>query len=286
MGARIRHAGRRHRHHQHPQRGRGPRRADRGRACAHVDPRSRVLVPARGGRDVGRRAQRHGRVPRAARARGPGARDGVRGPVAEGNVGGGTGMICHEFKGGIGTASRRRSPKRTAAGRWAPWSRPTTATASSAHRRRAGRPRRSRPARCPARGTRSQPAGRRIVARRPGGGSIIVILATDAPLLPHQCERLAQRAGARPGADGRYGEPRLGRHLPGLRDRQPRSLGRHGRAGDPRHGRGADGRGCGDLPALPAAMEAVEEAVVNALVAAETMTGATGSRPTPCPTTG
>ena len=60
----------------------------------------------------------------------------------------------------------------------------------------------------------------------PGGGSIIVVLATDAPLLPHQCERLAQRAGlglARMGIDR---VARVGRPLHRVRDRQPRP-GRH-----------------------------------------------------------
>lgn len=52
------------------------------------------------------------------------------GPVREGSVGGGTGMICHEFKGGIGSASRRL-PAEQGDGRWARWSRPTTASAAS-----------------------------------------------------------------------------------------------------------------------------------------------------------
>ena len=65
--------------------------------------------------------QRHQRLPREAGARLRGARRAGPGPVAEGNVGGGTGMICYGFKGGIGTASRRRST-----------------TAGRLHRRRAG----------------------------------------------------------------------------------------------------------------------------------------------------
>jgi D-aminopeptidase len=51
------------------------------------------------------------------------------GPVAEGNVGGGTGMICHEFKCGIGTASRIVKAVRQATTRWACWCRPITACA-------------------------------------------------------------------------------------------------------------------------------------------------------------
>ncbi len=104
------------------------------------------------------------------------------GAVAEGAVGGGTGMICHGFKGGIGTASRVLG----AAGR-----------RLHGRRARAGEP---RPARAPPRrrrARRSRARGRARPAPGPlpdGAGSIIVILATDAPLLPGQCERVAQRA--------------------------------------------------------------------------------------------
>ena len=122
------------------------------------------------------------------------------GPVEEGAVGGGTGMVCHEFKGGIGTASRV-IPARVGGytvgvlvqanyGQRA-WLRvdgvrvgeaiPTSEVESPWDQ--AGRP-------------RNPP---------PGSGSIIVVVATDAPLLPHQCERLAQRAGlgiARVGGTG------------------------------------------------------------------------------------
>ncbi|MFH0751066.1 MAG: P1 family peptidase, partial [Chloroflexota bacterium] len=118
------------------------------------------------------------------------------GPVAEGAVGGGTGMICHEFKGGIGTASRvvpadagsftvgalvqanygSRELLRidgVPIGEAIPTSAVPSPWAAAEALARAG-----------GRGT----------ALEPGAGSIIVVLATDAPLLPHQCERLAQRA--------------------------------------------------------------------------------------------
>ncbi len=133
------------------------------------------------------------------------------GPVPEGNVGGGTGMICHEFKGGIGTSSRCAAASAATPGRWAPWSRPTTGTgptcASTACRwaRLIGYDRVPGP--CPEEGV--------------PGGSIIVIVATDAPLLPTQCARLARRATDRPGP-GRGDRPqRERRSLPGLRHRQP-----------------------------------------------------------------
>jgi len=177
------------------------------------------------------------------------------GQIAEGNVGGGTGMICHEFKGGIGTSSRvvdlamhtytvgvlvqanygSRSDLRidgVAIGRYlgydrvpAPW-----------------------------------PDQER-------DGSIIVVIATDAPLIPVQCSRLARRATvglARVGGVGHNGSGDLflafatGNRLP---------------AGVKTHR---------ELRMLPhesldkffvAVADATEEAILNALLAAETMTG-------------
>ncbi len=84
------------------------------------------------------------------------------GPVAEGNVGGGTGMICHEFKGGIGTASRvaGRGPRRTHGRRAGPGQLRQAVVA--ARRRRAGRRRRSGRTRCPARTTTGAETGIRI----------------------------------------------------------------------------------------------------------------------------
>ena len=76
-------------------------------------------------------SERHQRLSRAARARRSRARRARSGgPVAEGNVGGGTGMICHEFKCGIGTASRRVDASTAATTRSACWCRPTTACAT------------------------------------------------------------------------------------------------------------------------------------------------------------
>jgi D-aminopeptidase len=109
------------------------------------------------------------------------------GSVEEGSVGGGTGMICHEFKGGIGTASRR-VPE--ADGGW---------TVGALVQTNYGDRRMLR--------VDGAPVGRILTTERipspyeseaetppPGTGSIIVVLATDAPLLPIQCDRLAKRA--------------------------------------------------------------------------------------------
>ncbi|MEO5885955.1 MAG: P1 family peptidase [Candidatus Limnocylindrales bacterium] len=194
------------------------------------------------------------------------------GPVEEGAVGGGTGMVCHEFKGGIGTASRVID---AAAGGWTvgvlvqanygkrDWFRvdgvrvgeaiPTTEVSSPYTQ--AGRPK--------------SPA--------PGSGSIIVVVATDAPLLPHQCERLAQRAGlgiARVGGTGGHTSGDLfiafatGNHLPlEADDEDPAGLGTYSvrAVGDGAIDRLFDG-----------VIEATEEAIINALVAAETVVGRDG----------
>lgn len=104
------------------------------------------------------------------------------GPIAEGNVGGGTGMNCHEFKGGTGTASRVVTLNGTA---YTVGALVQANYGERAHLRVDG-----------------VPVGREIPTteipsyrENPGeAGSIIVILATDAPLLPIQCQRLARRA--------------------------------------------------------------------------------------------
>ena len=116
------------------------------------------------------------------------------------------------------------------------------------------------------------------LAERAGseGGSIIVVLATDAPLLPHQCARLAQRAGmglARMGSYASHGSGDLFCAFSvGNRD-----LSRNAGEDDPRGTR--DVRmvvDAGINPLLEAAAEATEAAIVNALLAAETMTGRDG----------
>ena len=196
-------------------------------------------------------------------------------PVVEGNVGGGTGMICHEFKGGIGTASRvtpaslgghtvgvlvqanygKRAWLRVDG---VPVGREIDLEAVPSPRSRADKGRTPGPPAPPA-----------------GSGSIIVVVATDAPLLPHQCERLAQRAGlgiARAGGTGGHTSGDLfiafstGNRLPIEDEDRPATL-------------AYDVRAVGDaaIDALfDGVIEATEEAIVNALVAAETMTGRDG----------
>ncbi|MFN8591845.1 MAG: P1 family peptidase [Thermomicrobiales bacterium] len=110
------------------------------------------------------------------------------GPVAEGCVGGGTGMICHEFKGGIGTSSRVLP---TDDGGWTVGVL-VQANYGARHLLRIdGAPVGELIPCAEVPGFREA----RAAERAPDGdGSIIIVVATDAPLLPHQCERLAQRA--------------------------------------------------------------------------------------------
>ena len=187
--------------------------------------------------------------------------DAAPGPVAEGNVGGGTGMICHDFKGGIGTASRVAE---TGSGRFT-----VGALVQANH------------------GDRSDlrvdgiPLGRIVTAEHTplpwtepqseselhSGGSIIVVIATDAPLLPQQCRRLAKRAAvgfARVGGVGHNGSGDLflafatGNHFPAeWQAPAPVQM-------MPNHHMN---------PLFSAVGEAVEEAILNVLTAAETMTG-------------
>lgn len=107
------------------------------------------------------------------------------GPVAEGNVGGGTGMICHEFKGGIGTSSRVLSAEQ---GGW---------TVGALVQANYGVRSALRVAGYPVGGVLGDvpsPFSGEANIGEPGMGSIVITIATDAPLLPHQCTRLAQRA--------------------------------------------------------------------------------------------
>ncbi len=197
------------------------------------------------------------------------------GPVAEGGVGGGTGMVCHEFKGGIGTSSRVLDATE---GGW------TVGVLVQANYGRRGllrvdgvpvgrdipttdvpTPYEQRP--------RPGAGGRSAV---PGAGSIIGIVATDAPLLPHQCARLAQRAGLGVGRVGGTGAPSSGDLFLAF------ATGNRGLAPAELEGSGplvGDVRAVADFALrelFEATIEATEEAIVNALVAAETMTGRDG----------
>ena len=186
--------------------------------------------------------------------------------VDEGNVGGGTGMVAFGFKGGIGTSSRVVEDYTVG----------VLVQANFGRRRRFS--------------VTGVPVGQiltgdvvplpsDVVAPRPpveGAGSVIVIIATDAPLLPHQCARLAQRATIGIGRLGGAGENSSGDlflcFATGNRGLPPPD----------------DGQEHPRLKALTmfnddniddlfyAVIEATEEAVLNAMLAAQTMTGRDG----------
>jgi len=180
------------------------------------------------------------------------------GPIAEGNVGGGTGMICHEFKGGTGTASRVVESGdvtyRVGALVQANYGVRELLRVDGV---RVGE----------AIGIDEVPSPRRP---RQEGGSIIVILATDAPLLPIQCQRLARRAAtglAWVGGIGANSSGDLFLAFSTANRIDPAAAVSDVRMAAP------------DTMTLlfQAAAEATEEAILNALTAAETMTGFGGN---------
>ena len=184
------------------------------------------------------------------------------GPVTEGNVGGGTGMICYEFKCGIGTASRvvEDEGKRYTLG--------VLLQANFGRRSEllvAGVP--------VGKEVPEQPAYAALASKREDRdlGSVIVIVATDAPLLPHQLDRIARRVTmgiARSGAVAGNGsgdiflafstanpEASAAKGLPSMQMLPNERI----------------------TPFFTATVQAVDEAVMNALVAARTLTGFEGN---------
>ncbi len=197
------------------------------------------------------------------------------GPVAEGALGGGTGMVCHGCKGGIGTASRVTDDG---------WTVGALVQANYGQREllrvdgypvgrvldddRLPLPLDPRDTPRPGRGGGTGPDGR---------GSIIVVLATDAALVPHQCTRLAQRATIGLARAGGCGDDSSGDLFLAF------STGNSGlRPAPPEPGERVEPVTIGFLPnaaltpLFHAAAEAVEEAILNALLAAVTTTGRGG----------
>ncbi len=221
------------------------------------------------------------------------------GPVEEGSVGGGTGMICNEFKGGIGTASRvldakaggytigvlvqcnygRRDQLRIAGvpvGEEIP-ERPAYGEdeASSSEKNMGGQP--PKPALSEAEGAVRRPEGPLVspgVSPIAGKdvGSIIVIVATDAPLIPTQLKRVARKVSLGLGRDGSYSGDGSGDIFLAFSTANPGAVSPKSNQPNNTH----------QLTMLPndsldpiflATVQATEEAVVNAMVAAETMKG-------------
>jgi D-aminopeptidase len=192
------------------------------------------------------------------------ARAGIGGPApAEGAVGAGTGMSCLGFKGGIGSASRL-TPSGHAVG--------VLVMSNFGEQERLtidGVP-----------AGRLLPPAEKPAAAAPPAGSCIVVTVTDAPLDSAACVRLARRAGlglARTGSTGHHGSGEIFLALAtGLR--APRT------AAEPAAGQPAAGQpgpqpitGRGLDPFFAAVVEATEEAVLNSLLAAPTVTGRDGN---------
>ncbi len=184
------------------------------------------------------------------------------GPVAEGNVGGGTGMICHEFKCGIGTSSRRVTLGKRAA------------TVGVLVQANYGLRETLKIAGVPVGRhlTKDRAYQDQIPQRATAGdtGSIIIVVATDAPLLPHQLERLAKRAGMGLARMGSYAGDGSGDIFVAFSTANAAALA-HGSFPAATF---AD-NGLLD-PLFEATVQATEEAIVNALVAARDMQGAGG----------
>jgi D-aminopeptidase len=186
-------------------------------------------------------------------------------------------MICHEFKGGIGTASRVLAAD---AGGWMVGALVQANYGDRNQLRVDGVPVGEaidvREVASPWGAARSTPAPTASRASS-DGGSIIGVVATDAPLLPHQCERLAKRAALGVARAGGYGSHTSGdifmAFATGNRELAPAAAEKAGQALTT----GADMVVDGAIsPLMLATVEAAEEAIVNALVAAETMVGRDG----------
>ncbi|HET6713170.1 MAG TPA: P1 family peptidase [Actinomycetota bacterium] len=190
------------------------------------------------------------------------------GQVPEGGVGGGTGMVCHEFKGGTGTASRRVGDRTVGALVQANYGRRERLTVD-------GVPvgREISLSAVPSPWEREEDLRRPI---EPGAGSIIVILATDAPMLPHQLQRLAQRAGLGIARAGGAGEHSSGDIFLAFSTANRGALQSYKTDGEtaPIEVSMIPNGSISEL--FWAAIEATEEAILNALVAAETMQGRDG----------
>lgn len=182
------------------------------------------------------------------------------GPVAEGNVGGGTGMICHEFKCGIGTASRRipfAGSREYVVG----------ALVQANYGRRDGLRVAGVPVGQHLREHRIYSEDNEAAAET---GSIIIVVATDAPLLPHQLKRVAKRAGmglARMGSTAGNGSGDIF-----VAFSTANAMALHGAPLTV-----AEFIDNGELdPLFEATVQATEEAIVNAMVAARDMEGTEG----------
>ncbi len=184
--------------------------------------------------------------------------DARSGPVREGNVGGGTGMMTSEFKGGIGTSSRIVN---------LPSGKYTVGVLVQANYGRRGDLR-----------IAGVPVGQEIpdlmpvfppVKEKRRDGSLIVVVGTDAPLLPHQMSRLVRRISVGLGRLGAVSYNSSGDLFIGFGTPEPAVSATGLQTWQALPNEGID-------QLLQATVRATEESIVNALVAAETMVGANG----------
>ena len=188
--------------------------------------------------------------------------------VVEGNVGGGTGMICNQFKGGIGTSSRRLPAER---GGYTVGVLVQCNYGSRGRLSIAGVPvGQEIPDLLPCYDSAPgiTPQGRRSAESEKG--SIIIVIATDAPLLPHQLKRIAKRAALGVGRLGGTGGNTSGDIFVAFSTANP------GAAKPDANVSVTMLPNERISPLFEATIQATEEAIVNAMVAAETMTGADG----------
>jgi D-aminopeptidase len=191
------------------------------------------------------------------------------GSVPEGNVGGGTGMICHDFKGGTGTASR------VIEGRGDGWTVGALVQANHGDRERLMVDGVHVGEEIPYEELPSAWDQEEAIGRA-AEGSIIVVVATDAPLLPHQLERMAQRAGLGIARVGGGGGNTSGDIFLAFSTANAGRMKSHkaGNAGEPLAVEMLPDTSI--TPLFWGVIEATEEAILHALVAADTMVGRDG----------
>ncbi|MBL7839778.1 MAG: P1 family peptidase [Cyclobacteriaceae bacterium] len=188
----------------------------------------------------------------------------ARGPIKEGNVGGGTGMMCLGFKGGTGTASRVFKIQ------------DSTYTLGVLVQANFGAKRNLTIAGVPV-GQELKDTLNSVFKSAPsyqkeGDGSIIVVVATDAPLLPHQLKRIAQRVAIGVGKVGGRGENGSGDIFLAFSTANPKAFNRSRTVQVQQLSNDQIN------PLFEATVQSVEEAIINAMVAAETMEGINGNK--------
>jgi D-aminopeptidase len=187
------------------------------------------------------------------------------GPIKEGNVGGGTGMVCLGFKGGTGTASRVVTIGNK------------QYTVGVLVQSNFGRRQNLTISGVPVGKELMDTLKTKLVAppqykKDEGQGSIIVVVATDAPLLPHQLKRIAERVALGVGIVGGRGENGSGDIFIAFSTANPAAFNRDSASqvemlpNDKMN------------PLYEATVQSVEESIINAMVAADTMEGINGNK--------